>query len=215
MDISKIEEMARRRYNAVGDTNWSTEEIAQIIYLHSLEITRDCGLVLEKRFRSTTVAGTGEYAFPENADSIKRVTYNGKKLKEISMREDDVLTIENQLATDTGDTQYYYQWERTLFLRPIPAGAYTLEVFALCSEQELEPDSTIEIPAWIHGSLVIAVVKEMAAKDLNWQMHDRYQVMWEKDKILIRQKIRRAKRADGFAMVKMEENLPTATLGVK
>jgi hypothetical protein len=211
----EIETMARRRYNAVGDDNWSSAEIAELIYQGSLEITRECGLVIERKFSSTSVSGTGEYSFPEQAAAIKRVTYDGRKLKEITMREDDALTLENQLTTDTGAPEYYYVWNRTINIRPIPGAAETIEVFAVCNEQELTPTSTIDIPDRWHGSLVTYVVKEMAAKDLNWGMYDRYDAKFEVEKVRIRAAIRREKRADGFRVVSCEESLPYATLGVK
>jgi hypothetical protein len=215
MTPAEIETMARSRYNATGDTNWSSEEIAGIIYQACLEITRDCGLVIERLFQSATVAGTSEYEWPAQASAIKRVTVGGRKLREISMREDDTLTIENQLTTDTGLPEYYYVWNRTINMRPIPQSAETLQVFAICAEQELTPTSTIDIPEQYHGSLVTYVIKEMSAKDLNWQMFDRYQGMWDDEKNKIRAHIRRAKRADAFAIVKSEEMLPYQTLGVK
>lgn len=215
MTLTEIETAARNRYNAVGDTNWSSTEIASIVYEATLEMTRDCGLVIEKRFQTSTVIGTGEYDFPETANSIKRITYNGQKLREITMREDDVLTIENQLSTDTGVPQYYYVWDRTFHLRPLPASVYTLDVYAICDEQSLTPSSVLLTPERFHGSLVTYLIKEMASKDLNWQMYDRYDAKWQLEKIRIRSQIRRAKRADAFTIVKIEECLPTVSLGTK
>jgi len=215
MTLAEIETSARNRYNASGDTNWSSAEIANIVYEGSLEVTRDCGLVIEKRFQSSTVIGTREYAWPATANSIKRITYNGSKLKEISMSQDDILTIENQLSTDTGVPQYYYIWDRTFNLRPIPGSVLALDVYALCDEEALVPGSVLSMPSRFHGSLVTFVIKEMAAKDLNWQMHDRYSERWNVEKIKIRSQIRRSKRADAFAIVKLEELLPTTSLGTK
>lgn len=215
MTPAAIELAARNRYNAAGDTNWSTEEIAGIIYQGCLELTRDCGMVIERLFSSTTVIGTSEYAWPDEASAIKRVTVGGRKLREISMREDDLITLENQLTTDTGTPEYYYVWNRTINMRPIPASAETLEVFALVSHQEVEATSNIEIPVQYQGALINFVIKEMSAKDLNWQMFDRYQGLFDADKLAIRAHIRRAKRADAFAIVKREEMLPYATLGNK
>jgi hypothetical protein len=215
MTPTQIETKARRLYNAVGDTNWSSTEIVDIIHLGSLEITRDCDLVIEKKFSLTTTIAVGEYAFPTNATAIKRLTYNGKKLKEISMREDDSLTLENQLATDQGDTEYYYVWNRTINLRPLPASAVALDVFAICNEDELTSSSTIDIPIAYHGSLVVYVAMQMAAKDLNWAMYDRLDAKWKDEKLAIRSHIKRSKRADGFAVVKVEELLPYTTLGLK
>jgi hypothetical protein len=215
MTLSEIEASARNRYNAIGDTNWSSAEIANLVYEASLEMTRDCGLVIEKRFQVSTVSGTSRYNFPDTATSIKRITHNGSKLKEISMREDDILTIENQLSTDTGVPQYYYVWDSIFHLRPVPSAVYTLDVYVIANEAALTPSSTLTIPTKFHGSLVTYVVKEMSSKDLNWQMYDRYQERWEVEKLRIRSHIRRAKRGDAFTIVKLEELLPTVSLGTK
>jgi len=46
-------------------------------------------------------------------------------------------------------------------------------------------------------------------------MYDRYDEKWQVEKTRITAHIRRAKRADAFVVVKLEEALPTVTLGVK
>jgi hypothetical protein len=214
MTLTEIETNARNRYNASGDTNWSSDEIIQIIYQATLELTRDCGLLIEKRFRSTSVIGTGEYALPDSAVAIKRITYDGRKLKEITMREDDAITIQNQLTSDTGTPAYYYIWDRVFHLRAIPDALKTIEIHALCSEESLTSGSVLSTPELFHGSLITYVIKEMAAKDLNWTMYDRYMQMWEAEKTKILAHIRRAKRADAFQVVKSEDDLPIVTLGV-
>lgn len=215
MTIAELEAMARNRYNALGDTNWSTAEITAMIYQACLELTRDCGLVIERSFSSSTVASTQGYAFPSQASAIKRVTVGGRKMKEIAFREDDVLTIENAANTDTGTPQYYFVFNRTINLRPTPASVETMVVYAVCHEAALTASSTIDVPEQFHGSLVTFLVKEMAAKDLNWEMHDRYTNSWIDDKTKIRSSIRRSKRADGFVVVKTEEAMISTTLGVK
>lgn len=211
----QIENFARQRYNAVGDSNWSSDEIMGIIWQGCLEISRDCGLVIEKEFSLTTTASLGEYDFPTYAAEIKRVVYDGKKLKCISMREDDVLTAENQITVSTGEPSYYYTWNRVIHLRPIPSSAETLTVFAVGEEEQVTSTSTLDTPAHYHGSLITYCLKEMSAKDLNWAMFDRYNGMWEMEKQKITANIRRSKRSDAFAVVKVEECLPQTVLGVK
>lgn len=215
MNLAAIELSARNRYNAVGDTNWSSAEICQIVYEACLEITTDVNLVIEQVYETSTVAGTGEYDFPSLANSITRVTVNGLKLKKISMRQDDVLTIENQLSVDTGVPAFWWEWARVIHMRPFPADVQTIQVFASIDEDQLTPASIITMPARFHGDLVGYVIKEMAAKDLNWQMYDRYQMKWEKAVPRIRSAIRRSKRADAFAVTQIESQLPTNYIGIK
>jgi hypothetical protein len=216
MTLSEIEEAARNRYNAIGDNNWSEDEIIQLVYQAALEITRDCGILIEKKFQTTSIDGTGEYSFPEQAASIKRITYDGRKLKEISMREDDALTLENQLTTDTGDPADYWVWNRTFSIRPIPSvDGDTIEVFAICNEQSLVAGSTLDLPERFHGSLITFVVREMSAKDLNWAMYDRYDKQFQDEKLAIRKAVRKDRRGDAFRMVQVEELLPYNSTGIK
>lgn len=215
MTPAQIELAARNRYNAVNDTNWSSAEIMGILYNGCLEISRDCGLVIEKRFITTSGIGTSEYEFPTNATSIRRITYNGRKLEEITMRQDDSLTIENQLSADQGSPNYYYVWNRVIKIRPVPDDVVTIEIFAICNEQVLTSSSVMDTPDRFHGSLVYYIAKEMAAKDLNWEMFDRYDAKWEAEKTKIRSAIRREKRGDAFLIVGNEQSMPFTTLGNK
>jgi len=215
MTLLEIEEHARRRYNAVGDTNWSSAEINQLVYEASLEITRDCGIVIEKLFQSSSVVATATYAFPTEASSIKRITFGGRKLKEITMAQDDIITLENQLSTDSGTPQFYFVWDRTFHIRPVPGTIETIQIYAICNEQSLVAGSTVDIPERFHGALVNYVIKEMASKDLNAAWYDRYNARFEADKINIKASIRRQKRGDSFLIVKEESSLPYTTLGNK
>lgn len=213
----EIELAARQLYNADGDNNWSTAEIMTLIYKACLEVVRECGLVIEKKYQATTTAGVGEYSFPTNAIGLKRVTFNGKKLGVITFREDDSLTIENQLTTATGEPSYYAIWSDVIYLRPIPSSAGTLQIFATANPQAVTDTSALEVPTNIHGGIVDAVVADMAAKDQNFEMARYYRNLWDNPdtghKAQFRRFLRRNKRADAFAVVQVEELLPYGSLG--
>lgn len=206
MTPADIEQAARETYNAINDTNWSSTEICTLIHRACSELTRDCGLVIERVYTESTVASTGEYAFPTNAVSIHRITYAGKKLAPITMRDDDSLTIQNQATTDTGEPQYYYIWDRTIFLRPIPQTAgIELKIFSLNLPQTVTPTSVLEVPTFVHPYLSNFVLSEMAAKDLNPDMRNYYRTLWKEDKVAIKTTIRMQKRSDAFNIVQTEE----------
>lgn len=213
MTPQQIETAARNQYNAVGDSNWSSSEIFTLIYAACLELTRDCGFVIEREYSTTTVSGTQEYEFPTNALSIKRVTYNGKKLAPITFRDDDTVTMQNQLTTDTGEPQYYTQWDSSIALRPIPDSAATLRIYTINEPQEITLTSTIEVPTFTHMSIVNYVVSQMAAKDMNFQTAQYYRQIWADDKEMIKRKLKLMKRGDAFAVVQAEELHAITDLG--
>ena len=195
---------ARRRYNAVNDTFWSDQELYDVIYAALLEVCEE-GFAAERIYSSTTVAGTQGYDFPTNAIAIKRVTWDGQKLTPIDMREDDAITALNQNTTDQGNPRYYWIWNRTIYLRPVPASAATLKLWTYNEQSTITASSTtIEIPTVHHAKLVNPVLSAMAAKDQNYNAAQYYLKLWDNDKMRIKQAMKKQKRADGFTTVKDE-----------
>ena len=210
MTPSEVELTARRTYNAVNDTFWSQQEIFDYIYAACLEISEE-GYVIERRYSSTTVSGTQEYDFPTNAIAIKRITWSGRKLTKIDMIEDDALTGLNQATTDTGNPEYYWIWDRTISLRPIPGSAATLRLWTYNVQGSITSASTtLEIPTQHHMRLVNYVLHRMAAKDSNYKASDYYLNIWREDKLQIKRSMRKLQRADKFTTVK-DENLTVET----
>lgn len=213
MTPQEIETAARNKYNSVGASFWSSSEIFNLIYAACCELVRDCGIVIERVYTTTTVAGTQEYDFPTNAISIKRITYNGKKLMPYTMRDDDTITLSNQAAVDQSEPQYYFVWNQTISLRPLPDDAKTLKVYTINEPQTITSNSTLEVPTWTHFMLVDYVVSEMAAKDMNFQTAQWYRGMWDNHKAQISKKLRLLKTGDAFKTVQAEEAHPITTLG--
>lgn len=209
MTPAQIEEYARRRYNAVGDTFWSQEEIFQHIYDACLEMSREC-LSVERTYSTTTVSGTQGYDFPTNAMAIKRVTWNGRKLTPMDMREDDAITGLNMATTDTGNPEFYWIWNQTIYLRPIPGSAQTLKLWTYNFPSTVTTTSTLEIPEQFHLKIPNYVNQQMALKDQNFTAAEYYSSLWERDKTDIKRWMKKMKRADGFATVK-DENMIVET----
>jgi hypothetical protein len=216
MTPAQIEQASRELYNAVGDTNWSSSEIMTLIYKGCLNIYRKCaGLVFGNIFQTTSVAGTGEYALPEYVGSIKRITYNGKKLFPITQRDDDTLTLQDQDTSDTGEPINYYEFDGNVYLRPTPASSGdVIKIFANGEPQPITSSSTLEIPTLCHDAIIDFVASEMSAKDQNFQMANYYRGIFQNDHIPdIRKVLRLRKRGDAFAIVQTEEMHPSNTLG--
>ena len=212
MTPTQIETLARNRYNAVNDTFWSQAEIFTYLDGACLEVAREC-LLIERTYSATTVASTQEYAFPTNTIAIKRVTWNGLKLKPITMREDDGVTGLNMTTTATGTPQYYWTWNYTIALRPIPNAAYTLKIWSYNLPSAISSTSTLEVPSEFHWDLANYVNREMALKDSNMNAAQEYSMLWEKSVKQMKSWSKKRKRGDAFGQVQDEEQLVESYLG--
>jgi hypothetical protein len=212
MTPQEINTAARQRYNAVGDTFWSDDEVYALIYQASLELALE-GFLIEQVFSSTTTASQQEYSYPTNAVAIKRITYNGLRLSRIDFRQDDLLTTFNQATTSTGTPQYYVDYNQTIYLRPIPDAAQTLKVWAYVEPQEVTSSSTLEIPSEWHMSIVNFILREMSAKNKNYEGANFYGGLWERDKKRAIEFGQRKKRGDSFAVVTDVDLQPETIIG--
>lgn len=213
MTPAQIETFARQKYNAVSDTFFSSSEIMSMIWDACLEFATETKCV-ERVYTTSTVASQQEYSYPTNTIAIKRVTCNGIKLEPIDFRDDDVLTLNNDLSTTTGAPQYYSIWNETLYLRAIPDDVYTLKIFSINEPQEVTSASTLEIPTQFHMGLVNPVLSAMSAKDKNLNMSQYYDAKWAKTISDGKRWAQKRKRADGFASVKNEEFMAESYIGV-
>lgn len=209
----ELETAARRKYNAVGDTFYSQAEILDLAYQGCLEMVNECLYLIPKVLSTTTVSGAQQYSFPTNVVAAKRVTYDGVKLQKIDDRDDDTLTLGNSTTTATGSSRYYWQFNDTFYLRPIPDSALVLKVFGYAEPQALTSSSVLEIPSQFHMDLVNFIVSEMCAKDENFTMASYYMGRWEKGVARAKRFAQKAKRTDSFSAVKDEEGLANTILG--
>lgn len=212
MTPTQLEEAARNAYNAIGDSFWSSDEILGLLYDACGEMAREA-LIIERTYSTTTVAGTQEYDLPTNTIAVKRVTYNGQKLKPISFREDDAITGLNASDTAQGTPAFYYLWNETIGLRPLPSDALDLKIYSFNEPSEIDTTSTLEIPTMFHRGLVNYVVAEMAAKDLNFNVAQYYKNKWDKILADAKKWTRKRRRTDSNANVIDEESSVTNYFG--
>ena len=205
--------VARQRYNAVNDTFWPDQELYDIIYQGSLEMANE-GLVIERTFTTTSVNGQQEYAYPTNAIAIKRVTYNGKKLHPDSFREDDTVTVVNQITLATGTPQYYQMWNSIMYLRAVPdTDGLTIKMWAYVEPQAVTSSSTLELPVQYHMMLVNLILSEMSAKNKNYSGAEYYRKLWDNDVLRAKRLAHKKTIADGFNFVKNVDILPNSIIG--
>jgi hypothetical protein len=204
--------MIRQRTNTVGDTFWSDDEILGYIYDACMQMAKEA-YAIERTYTTTTVAGTREYSFPTTAMAIKRLEYDGSKLQKINDREDDQLTGLNANTTSQGKPQYYWTWNRTIYLRPIPDAAMSLKIFSFNEPQVLTTASALEIPTQFQVDTIDYAKKLMAAKERNFQSAQYWGNEWDKRLIKIKQWSRKRLRSDAFANVMDIDSLSESFLG--
>jgi len=163
--------------------------------------------MIERSYTTSTVAGTQSYEQPTNAIMIKRITYEGAKLAAIDFRDDDAITGFDQDTTDQGTPAYYYTWNETIYLRPIPSAVGTLAIYSINEPSAVSATSTLEIPTQFHNDITDYVVAMMAAKDSNTSLARFYIDRWEKKKMDAKRWLQKRKRKDSFAVVKDEDSM--------
>lgn len=213
MTPTEIESAARNRYNAVGDTFFSSSEILDLMYQACIELAREAN-VIEQVYTTSTVASQQEYSYPTTAVAIKRITYEGAKLQPITMREDDAITGLSASTTDSGTPAYYFIWNKEIYLRPIPSGVGTLKIFTINEPQAITSTSTLEVPTHFHMDLTHYICAAMAMKDGNMQVWQMHEDKWQKVLMSAKKWYRLSKRADGFTNVQDEEQLIGGYLGL-
>lgn len=213
MTPTQIETAARNRYNATGDSFFSSAEILDLIYQACIEISVPNSLI-EGIYTASTVIGQQGYSYPSTAISIKRISYEGVKLKNYTMREDDSVTGLDQSTASTGTPTYYFIWNETIYLRPVPDSVGTLKIYTYNEPQVITATSSLEIPSQFHMGLVYYIVSAMALKDGNINVAREYDMKWQKTVIDAKKWVRISKRADSFTNVQDEDQLVGGYLGL-
>ncbi len=207
-----INTAARDLYNATGDTYFTDLQIYNWIWQGENELAKKAWII-ERLYSTTTTLSVQSYTYPSTTIAIKRITANGKKLKRVTYRDDDALTLSNQNATTMGWPIYYTDFNYTVNLRPIPDMGYTLNIYSYNSPMTVTATSTLEVPQLFHFDLVDYVLMRMFMKDKNVDMVTMLETLWKdhiKEAIAYKNKL---KRSDGFATVQSEENLPVTIMG--
>ena len=212
MTPTELDTYCRQRYNAVGDTFWGTTEVLNIIFDACAQMAREAQ-VIRQVYTTSTAIGTSEYVYPTNAVSIKRITYAGQKLQPISFREDDQITGQNQAATSSGTPQYYAEWNRTIYLRPVPDAVGTLKIFSFNTPQAITTASTLEIPTEYHLDVVLYVLSVFHSKEKNFQGADYWQKKWEQRLKEIKINERKKLRGDSFTHVNDIDSMSESFIG--
>lgn len=216
MTPAQIETAARRKYNSASSSFYSAAEIYDLIYQAELEIARETRM-LEGYTTTTSTASTQTISFPTGVLEIKRVEYNGAKLQRIDFREDDAITLLNSSTTATGTPLYYFEWNDTIYLRPIPdTSSVTIKIYYYKMPTAVTTSSqTLEVPALFHMCIADFVAGELAAKDVQFDIAQYYRGLWyDRHLPAMRKWVAKKKTGDAYKVVKDEESLASTVFKV-
>jgi hypothetical protein len=212
MTVTEVQTTARDLYNATGDSFFS-DTLLNSLMTEACNQLAEHGNLIERTYTTTTVANQQDYAYPTNTIAIKRLTLDGKKIKRVTHRQDDALTLSNQASTQTGFPVYYTDFDYTISFRTIPDTVYTLKIYSYNMAQSITNTSTLEIPSLWHFSIVDYLLYRMFTKDKDAAMMQFHRGEWEKTLIRARQYKAKMKRTDSFTTVQDEETLPVTIMG--
>jgi hypothetical protein len=213
MTPSEIETAARRMLNAAGSSFWSSDEIiGDYLYMAAMEMASET-FCIENRYSTTSVSSQEEYAKPTRSLAIKRVTYDGEKLKPISAQQRDSIDL-NTNTTITGTPQYYDWFDESIILFPAPdSSSKTIKIWSYDEPSRPTSTSTLEIPTRFHGYLVIGTAYYMSLKELGHPHVSRFEVQWAMSIDKVRKSVR-LRNKDNFHTVLHEEDQPSTNLGM-
>lgn len=213
MTPTTIEAAARDLYNGTNDPFFSSLQIQNWIWRAQQELAQRAYLI-QNVYSSTTVAAQQTYTYPTQALAIRRVTVNGRKIKKITHRDDDAITLSNAAVVTQGWPIYYTVYNQTLYLRPIPdASTYALQIFTYDDASPVTATSVIQVPSNFHFDIVDYVLFRMFNKDKNTDMATFHKQLWQEAVLRAIAYHNKEKRSDSFATVQSEDTLPVTILG--
>jgi hypothetical protein len=205
MTPQEIEDQARARYNASGDPHFTSSEIRNAIYQAELELALEA-FAIEAVTSTTSVADTQTIAFPTNCFAIRRVEYDGKKIKPTTLESDP----KTSTTETTGTPGAYAIWNDQLYLYPTPDAAKTVKIFHYNEPTEVTTSSTtMSVGSRYHTDIIDLVLSIMYAKDQNTNMSTYHRNLWESNVNKIKRTRRKEKRGDEFLVVGDYANSPT------
>lgn len=199
----EIQASARNRYNAIGDPFYSNDFINEAIYEAQVEMCNE-GLVIERKYDTTSVAGTREYSYPTNAFSIRRVEYKGEKVCPIYLERDP----KTSNTEPQGTPREYAIWNEEIILFPTPdTDGDTITVYTYNRPQAVTNSSTLEVPIEYQAMIVNFVVSHMASKDGNEQKATYYMNLFNISLERAKRHNKKKKNKDEFFIVRDQDEM--------
>lgn len=214
MTPTQLADAARRSYNAnESDPFFSNQQMFEWMYDAEMALCTE-SWVAKNTFETTTVAGTRSYAYPTNMIKVRRVTYDGERLDEITFREDDLLTGMQEDVSDQGRPVGFVDFDNVIFLRPTPDSAKELKIYGYVQPPAIPgATSTLTTPDEYHPMIKLFLLQQMSVKDKNYDGARYYGNLWETALIKSRRYEAMKKRGSRYRVVQNVDVLPTPILG--
>jgi len=180
MTLDQFITAVRNRHRAIGDTNWSDPEIADLLTHRINESLIHTGLLQDTDASDVTVASQQAYTIPTDAIHILIVNVNGEMLQEITFRDWEAQKTGG--TTTTGKPIQYIVWNREILMVPVPSVAgQTITYYYEKQHPYIDTvtQTTIDLPSAIHGNYISPVLADMFAKDLNQPLAQFYEQKWQ------------------------------------
>lgn len=207
MTPADLETYVRQRYNAIGDTFYPQLEIYNFFWQAQLELAMET-YCIKNVYTALSVADQRAYDIPTNAIVIERVEYDGKRIFQNDLTDDDCYTANNPGTTTSGTPINYQRFGSTLYLRPIPStDALTIKVFS--SDQPTQPSSSglLDVPSTYHLMLADYALYCMFSQDQNAGMADRHYQIWVSNKSKVQELETLKNSGDEFKVVKSIDDM--------
>ncbi len=215
MTPDEIQAAARRKYNAVSDTFYTDSFFYDLIYEAETELAEEAQTI-QKVYSASSVASQREYSWPTNAIAIKRLEYDGNKLRLATFRQDDAQTLSDASTTETGTPDFYQLWDRTIYLRPIPdTSSLTIKIYSYdMPSLQSTGNANLDTPVHYHKDIVNFCVGYLAAKNQDMNTAQMYQGLWQRAVERAKKWQRKRMMADQFKRVQNVDDLPATSLGL-
>lgn len=206
------------RYQAYESTAafWADDEIRQYLWEGECEMARllECVEVVTS---ITTVTSTQESTYTSTVETIKRVTYDGDRLKRIDFRDLDSLDSDGTDSNaSTGDPTHYYLWgNNTIGFWPVPTTSAAVKMWGNGVPAQITSSvSQFTIPAQFHTYLPDYALTRMYWKDQDDTRARAHNELWERNKAKAQSEWNRRKNADKLNVVKDQDYYASTTLGM-
>jgi len=201
LTVSDIQERARSRYNATNDKFFSDQFLRDCIFEAQSELAKE-GWVIENTLTTDSIANTREYAYPENTLSIKEVRYDYNKIYKVPLRNDP----KSSTSDPTGTPRNYAIWDNVIVLYDTPdEDGKVIQIRVYSYPQDVTSNlATIEVPQEFREDLIQYCLAQMAMKDQNTALYDRFMNRWEQTIAKAKMQRKKRLRSDRPARVKDE-----------
>ena len=218
MALTPASLVERIRYmTGESDTFWTDPEIyAYMTEAEQLVTDRvDCS---QDSTTIASVANQRQYDVPDRVKDLKRVEYNGQKIKNIDFNELGALEDTGSDSTSTGDPRFYYMWGDKIGVSPVPGNDGTnisMYFTAAITTDYSAATASFNTPSWIpHYYADFILWRSYMKDDELKKTASVYEARWERDLEEIESAWKDRQMGDQYTTVKQDDTYPTSSMGI-